>query len=235
MDLARIPDIGPVHAGILREAGVATVADLAARTDLDALSAKTKVHRATLEALQAAARAHVESLLEAAGVRGLEDLANADLDALAEKTGIPARSLDSFQRAARARLSPLPDRVILAEGRATARVSLGGALHSGLAIVTLRMDEDADSVLARAPGDAVLLRERAATAPARVAGVLHRDLPIYKEVPVTDAAPTETRVRVAAIKDPKPLEAAPAPAAPASEPAAEPPGKKGFRLFRRGK
>lgn len=234
MDLARIPDIGPVHAGILREAGITTVAELAALTDVEGLAARTKVHPATLEALQAAARAHVESLLEAAGVHGMEELARADLDVLAEGTGIPRSSLETFQRAARAKVTPLPDRVLLAEGRATARVSLQGEVRSGLAIVTLRMEEDEEAVLARVGGDAVLLKERAATAPVRIGGVVHRALPIYKEIPVTDAAPQETRVRVAAIKDRKLPVGTPVPVA-GGEPAPAEPAKKGFRLFRRGK
>lgn len=247
MELSRIPDIGPVYASILAEAGVATVADLAAVTDLEALAARTKVHPATLDAFRAAAAAHVQSLLEGAGVHGPEELARADVDALAASTGLARSSLVTYRRAARAKLGlpeedpvakPLPaDRVILADGRATARVSLNGEIRAGVAIVTLFEGEDEAGALESAKGDAVLLRERAVTAPVRVDGVLHRDLPIFKEQAAEAEAPREIRVRVTEIKD----RARPAPAPmPAGQPAesaeaAEEPRKKGFSLFRRGK
>lgn len=260
VDLARIPEIGPDHARVLSEAGVRTAADLAALSDVHDLSRRTGLGLATLDAYRAAAWGLMEGLLEKAGVRGLDELARADLGPLAEATGIPRERLATFQAAARDRTAaaapaPAPrDRVILSEGRATARVSLGGALHEGLAIVTLRMEEDEAAVLERVPADAVLLKERAATAPARIGGALHRDLPIYKEQPravVDDAggsAVEEVRVRVREIKDQRPrgTPAAPTPApaeerapeappaSPAEAPAAKP-KKKGFSLFRRGK
>lgn len=247
MHLSRIPDIGPEHADILAGAGLTTAAQLAAITDLEALSQRTSVDQETLAGLQAAARAHLERMLEEAGVRGVEDLADADLDQLSATSGIPRANLESFQDAAREKLGlaplpraaarpALPDRVVLADGRATARVHLAGAERAGLAIVTLRMDDDEAAVLARAPGDAVLLRERAVTAPVRLDGVVHRDLPIYKERAVEGSeAKEEIRVRVTEIKDKaRAPEAAPQ-ATPGGAAEGEAPKKKGFRLFGRGK
>jgi hypothetical protein len=254
MHLSRIAEIGPHHADVLAGAGLTTAAELAAVADLEALSQRTNVHPSTLEALQAAARAHLERMLEAAGVRGVEDLADADLDALSRESGIPRANLETFQDAARQKLGlpparreaaparpALPDRVVLMDGRATARVHLQGEARAGLAIVTLRMDEDEAAVLSRAPGDAVLLRERAVTAPVRLGGVVHRDLPIYKERPVAEGAEAreEIRVRVTQIKDRKGV-AQEAPAAAQADSAGPPgasetPRRKGFRLFGRGK
>lgn len=257
MELSSIPEIGPVNAGILAEGGVRTAAELAAHADIEALAQRTRMAPGRLEAFRAAVWSHLEAILEGAGVRDLDQLADADVSALAASTGLAPDSLALFQSAARQKLgrspsgAPLaeaqaaarPDRVILSDGRATARVSLGGILHAGLAIVTLRMEEDEADVLARAPGDAVLLKERAVTAPARVGGVLHRDLPIYKEQARDGGATDEIRVRVAEIKDRR--RAASAPPAPLPLPAAatdpgtaapaEAPRKKGFSLFRRGK
>jgi hypothetical protein len=249
MHLSRIPDIAE-HADTLAGAGLTTAAELAAITDLEALSQRTSMDRATLAGLQAAARAHLEGMLEEAGVRGLDDLAEADLDALSARSGIPRANLETLQDAARAKLGlppapraaapALPDRVVLMDGRASARVHLQGVERAGLAIVTLRMDEDEAAVLARAPGDAVLLRERAVTAPVRLDGVVHRDLPIYKERPVAQGeGREEIRVRVTEIKDRKgQAHGAPAQAAGGVAPegaASESTRKKGFRLFGRGK
>ena len=263
MEISGIPGMDPAHADAFAEAGLTSATELAVAMDLHALAQRTGVERETIEAYQAGARAQLESRLESAGVRGVEDLARADLDRLSATSGIPRAHLEAFQGAARARLGEiivdeppaaepaaaapprpaLPDRVILSEGRATARVVLEGRERAGLSIVTLRMDEDEAHVLERAPGDAVLLRERAATAPARVDGVLHRDLPIYKARDAADGSGAEEiRVRVSAIKDrrPAPADPAQAPAASAATAGAEtapgepPTGRrKGFSLFRR--
>lgn len=220
MELASVPEIGPSLAGKLRDAGVESAEALATWDDLAALAAASGMGAERLESYRDAARAHLERALAESGIAGPEALAAADPVELAARTGISVEYLDRYR--AKAEAAVVADaRVVLVDGAPVARVTLGGRVYDAVKLLTARADEDGESVLARATGDAVLLQPAAEVVPVVLSGARHRGLPLYRERRTLGGDVEEVRVRVASIAEveaPKPAE------------------KKGLgKLFSRGK
>lgn len=195
MELTRLPGVTVDYAGTLSAAGILTVGDMALAEDLAALAAASGIHAETLEAFRAAARRELEAALEAAGVAGPDALAAADINDLATRTGISADVLGRFRWLAGGPAAIPRDRVVLSEGAATALVHFAGDTFDRVPIITARLEEDAEALLARAGTDGVLLQERATAAPVRLRGEARGALPIFKARPEG-----EQRVRVKSIR-----------------------------------
>lgn len=126
-----------------------------------------------------------------------------------------------------------PERVVLVDGVATARLVVASRVLESVPIVTGRFEQDATDALARAGPTAVFLTPGAVTAIIRVEGGEPGNLPIYKARPEGG----EMRVRVKEIRERKPGQTqvpvqGPAPTNAETPPA---PAKKGFfsRLLKR--
>lgn len=201
MDLASVPEIGPSFAKKLQDAGVENVESLVVWSDLDALAERSGVDRERLESFRDAARGHVERVLAEAGVNGPEDLAAADAPALSERTGLSTTYLARYREAAQHVVDGPEAKVVLVDGAPVARVHLAGATHHAVPLVTAKPEDDDDTALARALGDAVLLKAERDTVPVLIGGVTHRDLPLFKERRKDGGEIEEVRVRVSQVNE----------------------------------
>lgn len=204
MDLASVPEIGPSFAAKLRDAGIENVEAFVVTEDLLALSARSGIDEGRLESFRDAARERVERVLAEAGVNGPEELAAADHVALSMRTALSVEYLARYRQAAQHAVDGPEAKVVLVDGAPVARVHLAGATHHAVPLVTAGPTDDADAILARAGGDAVLLRPQAETVPVLIAGITHRELPLFKERRREGGDTEEVRVRVVEIRETQP-------------------------------
>lgn len=189
---------------VLSDAGVLDPASLA-EADMATISAQTGIDEAYLARYQSSARDYIAAALSREGLSEPSSLATAeDLAGVAERTGIQLAALVRLRDGARERAATpaQPDRVLLVEGAALARVRVAGVEVRDVALVTPGPSDAVDEdVLVRAGGDAVLLREGADVVPALVGGVTHRGLPLYKERRRGEGDAEEVRIRVREIRE----------------------------------
>lgn len=212
MELDELPEINSKQVRALKRAGIESVEALAAVEDPAAVAKKAGMGAERVAALREAALAATSGAApappEPAAEPPQEEAPAAQPEATepgpAHGEPEPAEPEAAPPAPAPAGEAPqgVPDKVVLEETRALARVFLHGVALDGVAIVTARKDEKGDEVLAKAPQENVVLLQEAAThAPVRVAGTVHGGLPIYKLKPQEGGEPVEVRVRVHSIRE----------------------------------
>lgn len=186
--LKDIKGIGDATEGKLTDAGVETVADLAA-ADVAELAEETGISESQLQGFQDHAR-------ELAGESPADKAEKAVGEAVKGAKETAEKAAEAIRR----------DRVVLSEKFQTARVKLGEVWHEEVPIVTARAGDELDKLKDTSKETVVVLKEKADTAWARIEGTWHEELPIFKRRvqqigDELEETGEEIRVRVHEVRD----------------------------------